>query len=69
MEETQPPVNYPGATDWLTLELGGSRITVFPLDGMGARLEAIAAEGSRFRLQASPWYEVVVAPPTPPRRR
>ena len=93
-------INYPGATDWWTLDpepkfadrpsgpMGGGAapvwmervastitlrssakaLTVYPLDGAGARLPSFAAErvagGFQIRLQAegqqfAPWYEVV----------
>ncbi|MBL8234785.1 MAG: hypothetical protein JNL98_40170, partial [Bryobacterales bacterium] len=92
----QRVVNYPGTTDWFTIEpepgsnrpsgnrSGGSRPTymeriectvkidtggrtmkIYPLDGAGNRLEAIAVDGSQARLHAdgqqwSPWYEIVL---------
>jgi uncharacterized protein (TIGR03437 family) len=101
-QRPQRLVNYPGTTDWWTLEQepaylnkpsgnmnGGERpvwmervesfvtlrtnaaqITVYPLDGAGARLAPIATErvagGFRLHLQAegqpaSPWYEITAA--------
>lgn len=69
-------LNGGAAPNWMervegevSLDLGGARIVVFPLDQSGGRREPAAVEGTRFQLQASPWYEIVVSPAGPPRRR
>lgn len=75
---TRPSGNLNGGAspNWMerlegevTLDLPGARIAVFPLDGNGGRREALSAEENRFQLQPSPWYEIVVSPAGPPRRR
>lgn len=46
----------------ITLNLAAaSEFVVFPLDRTGARLDRVSVQGRRFRLQSSPWYEIVAA--------
>src|SRR5262249_4235039 len=65
------PVMMERVESWVTLRSSARRVTVYPLDGAGKRLEALPAQdvertGGSFRihLQAAgqafaPWYEVL----------
>jgi hypothetical protein len=61
-----PPVWMQRVESILTLHTNAKQITVYPLDGAGGRMKAIASKavegGFEFRLNAdSPWYEVVTS--------
>lgn len=68
----RPPVWMERVESYVTLRIRGRRLTVYPLDGCGARQTPLAPEhvqriagGFRLHLQAegqtcSPWYEIVV---------
>jgi hypothetical protein len=50
----------------ITLNLtAASDFVVFPLDRTGARLNSVSVQSRRFRLQSSPWYEIVAASALP----
>jgi hypothetical protein len=60
-----PPVWMERVDAQVTLAIGAEAIEVFPLDGLGQRMEAIGVEktdgGFSFRLIApTPWFEIVV---------
>ena len=53
----------------ITLDLpAASDFVVFPLDRTGARLTRVSVQSRRFRLQSSPWYEIVAASALPATR-